>query len=63
MQNLIVLGLVPGTGIQITFLAWLVFVIATALLGVVWLVRRARLIRNWLIATSLFIVTHRRFQS
>lgn len=62
MQNLIVLGLLPGTSIQITFLIWLVSVSAAALFGCMWLLRRIRLIRNWLITTTLFIATHRRLQ-
>ncbi len=62
MQNLIVLGLLPGTGIQISFLFWLGGVLTAFFCIAVWLLRRVHLIQNWIVATTLFIITHRRLQ-
>lgn len=50
MSELIVLGLVPGTHIQITFMLWLVASSILAIGGLVWLVRRGNLLRDWIIA-------------
>jgi hypothetical protein len=63
MQNLIVLGLVPGTGIQITFLVWQISLVVGMFLLVAWSIHRAHLIRTWLIVTMLYLTTHRRFQA
>lgn len=44
MNSLIVLGLIPGTHIQITFAAWLIAAAATLALLVMLFVRRKRLL-------------------
>jgi len=60
MDEIIVLGLIPGTQIQITFIAWVV--IASGLAGA--LIARAnyrtKLFQAWLIATSITLATTRR---
>ena len=53
MSNFLVLGLIPGTPIQITFALWMFGVFAVALGSVTYLVKRAHLIRNWLITTRI----------
>jgi len=43
MYSILVLGLIPGTHIQISFLAWLVAAaIAILLVGIVWLEHKHR---------------------
>lgn len=62
MDNIIVLGLIPGTHIQITFVAWL---LAASALSSVLLFRagtRAQLFQAWIIATSIVVETQRRDQ-
>ncbi len=49
MQNFIVLGLVPGTAIQITFLIWLVSAAGVLLLIICWVLKRKHVVRNWLV--------------
>jgi hypothetical protein len=61
MQNLIVLGLVPGTHLQITFLIWIVMAILIGLFVAVWFVRRVHVIRNYIVGTRMISITrHRR---
>jgi len=59
MYDIIVLGLIPGTQIQITFFVWL-FVAASALIVITgWRAHRARLATIWLVTLSLLLVTRR----
>jgi len=53
MSELIVLGLIPGTHLQITFIFWIALVILVAVLSLVWLAHRLHVFRNWLITVRL----------
>jgi len=61
MQNLIVLGLVPGTNIQITFHTWF---IGTILLGVLVLLfalwRTRHVLHNLVLGFNAYLLSHRR---
>lgn len=59
MSEIIVLGLVPGTHIQITFVLWLLALTATITYVVVRYARRKRLLRNWLVTTVVLLATRR----
>lgn len=56
MSELIVLGLIPGTQIQITFVFWLLVVAAMAVTAVVTIVRRTHILRNWFISVRLLLL-------
>lgn len=60
MDEIIVLGLIPGTQIQITFVAWLIA--ASILLAVVILraSSRTKIFQAWVIATSILVQVQRR---
>jgi hypothetical protein len=56
MQNFIVLGLVPGTGLQITFIGWIISsLIVLDALCVIFFIRK-HLVRNWLVVLSIIWV-------
>jgi hypothetical protein len=57
MSELIVLGLIPGTQIQITFLLWTLLVITIVVTGLVSIVRRTHILRNWIITMHLLLLT------
>jgi len=57
MSELIVLGLIPGTKIQITFVLWVLLVTAIAVFGIVNVMRRTHLLRNWVITVSILMLT------
>jgi hypothetical protein len=59
MQNFIVLGLIPGTDVQITFEMWLIG--AASLLFIITLLglRHKHLIRRWMILVYLILITKR----
>jgi hypothetical protein len=59
MHELIVLGLIPGTTLQITFLLWLFAVVALAATALVWLGHRTHIFRDWLITLSLLRMTRK----
>ena len=59
MSELIVLGLIPGTHLQITFIFWIALVILVAVLSLVWLAHRLHVFRNWLITVRLLMLTRR----
>ncbi len=63
VQNFIVLGLVPGTQLQITFLAWLILSAGLLFAVVVWIIHRLHLVRNWLIAIITSAAIRRRHLS
>lgn len=57
MSELIVLGLIPGTHIQITFVLWIMLV-GSLLIGLlVSIARRTHTLRNWIITLSLLHLT------
>ncbi len=59
MSDFLILGLIPGTPIQITFILWIIGVIA-ALAGFgVWFGKRRHLFRNLAIMTVFVMATHR----
>jgi len=57
MSELIVLGLVPGTQIRITFILWILLMVGLVFGGLVWLGHRTHAFRNWLITLSLLLLT------
>jgi hypothetical protein len=57
MSEFIVLGLIPGTQLQITFILWLLVVIALIVASLVWLGHRTHVFRNWLITLNLLLLT------
>ncbi len=62
MSDFIVLGLVPGTHLQITFLVWL---LAASTISGVLIFRagtRAKLFQAWIIAITIMTETQRRQQ-
>lgn len=63
MSEFIVLGLIPGTQIQITFLLWIIFVSLLSGIVLVWCIHRARLVSTWVITLSLFVLTRRKLQA
>lgn len=59
MSEFIVLGLIPGTQLQITFILWLLVVLVLGTGVMLWVARRAHLFRNWLITVCLLMLTRR----
>jgi len=59
MQSFIVLGLIPGTHLQITFAIWLIGIITAGCWLVGWLMRRAHLIRTWILTVAFLRATRR----
>lgn len=59
MQELLILGLVPGTNIQITFAVWLAFIAGCAVALTLAVIKRRHVIRNFLIAALITIQTRR----
>jgi glucan phosphoethanolaminetransferase (alkaline phosphatase superfamily) len=57
VSELIVLGLIPGTKIQITFVLWIVLTIVLAVALLAWLGHRRSAFRNWFISISLLVLT------
>jgi hypothetical protein len=56
MSELIVLGLIPGTHIQITFILWVLLVATLTIMGIVSLARRTHILRNWIISVRLLML-------
>lgn len=52
MSEFIVLGLIPGTHVQITFALWAIVVSILGAFLVAWLIRRVQVIRSWLSSLS-----------
>ena len=63
MSEFIVLGIIPGTQVQITFLLWIIIVSGVGVLTVAWLVKRTRLVSRFAITLSIFVLTRRRLQA
>jgi hypothetical protein len=59
MQNLIVLGLVPGTHIQITFGLWMLCAVILGTLLGIFIMHRLHVMRSWVVA-GVLAVTNRR---
>jgi hypothetical protein len=59
MHELIVLGLVPGTHIQITFFLWIVLVVSVVAGVLIWAGHRTHLFRNWIIAITFAVLIRR----
>ncbi len=57
MSELIVLGLIPGTKIQITFILWVLLVVSIVIGCLVTAMRRTHLLRDWVVTVSLFMLT------
>ncbi|MEK7153612.1 MAG: hypothetical protein AAB834_06690 [Patescibacteria group bacterium] len=57
MFELIVLGQVPGTQLQITFVFWLSLVVGLLVSGLVWVEHRTHAFRNWIIIINLLLIT------
>ncbi|HUS26232.1 MAG TPA: hypothetical protein VMY99_02705 [Nevskiaceae bacterium] len=56
MSDIIVLGLIPGTQIQITFVLWIIAVGGMCLSLLSYYIRRKRLLRDLLIAASFALI-------
>lgn len=56
MSELIVLGLIPGTHIQITFIFWILVVTALLTWSIVSVARRTHILRNWIISVRLLML-------
>ena len=63
MSEFIVLGLIPGTHVQVTFSLWVIVVSSLSFLTLVWLAHRVRLASTVIVTLSLFALTHRRLQA
>ena len=59
MSELIVLGLIPGTQIQITFILWITVTLLLGIGAIVWIGHRTHVFRNWLISVYLLILSKR----
>ena len=59
MSEIIVLGLIPGTHIQITFLLWLLALSGVVAYALVRYSRRKQLLRTWLVTTSVMLLMRR----
>lgn len=57
MSELIVLGLLPGTQIRITFIFWILLMAGLVFGALLWLDYRMHTFRNWLITLDLLILT------
>jgi hypothetical protein len=56
MSELIVLGLIPGTHIQITFILWVLLVTFIVVSGIISIARRTHVLRNWIISVRLLML-------
>ncbi len=59
MSDLIVLGLIPGTHLQITFIFWIILVSSATVGSLIWIAHRLHVFRNWIITISLLLLTKR----
>lgn len=60
MSDFIVLGLVPGTQMQITFFAWLIAACSITTYIVLRASYRTQTFRAWLIASTIMVTVQRR---
>lgn len=61
MSEFIVIGLVPGTQFQISFIAWVIFSLALLTLVAV-KVHRKRTIRGWIVGIRLRLLMRQRIE-
>ena len=59
MQELLVLGLIPGTNIQITFMMWLVLVIGIVVSIGISMAKRRHTLQKLVVTTFLMLQTRR----
>lgn len=57
MSEFIVLGLVPGTQIQITFILWILCMAGLMCAILIWVGHRTHAFRTWLISVSILMLT------
>ena len=60
MSEFIVLGLIPGTHVAISFALWLVVIGALSALFVVRVVAQSQALRGWLVSAQIALLTRRR---
>lgn len=63
MSELIVLGLIPGTRLQITFVLWILAVMTLVISYLVRVGHRSHLFRDWIITMKLFMLTRQTIES
>lgn len=59
MSSFLVLGLIPGTPIQITFLLWIVGVVGAVVGTVIWFAHRAHIFRDYYVTAMLVFAVRR----
>jgi len=60
MSELIVLGLIPGAQIRITFVLWMVLMFALTVTVLAWAAHRTHAFRNWMVTIHLLLLTRQR---
>ena len=60
MSEFIVLGLIPGTSLQISFAVWVIIASFITAYSIMRANYRAKFFQAWVIATSIMIETQRR---
>lgn len=60
MSEFIVLGLIPGTQVQISFVVWMLLASITIGIYVARINARTRVVQAWLVATSIAVEIQRR---
>lgn len=63
MSELIVLGLIPGTHLQITFFLWILLIAILSVGSLIWLGHRLHIFRNWVITAYFLLLTRRQLQA
>lgn len=63
MADLIVLGLVPGTHIQISFIFWITLISIVAIATLLLIGYPQRMVRNWLVTIEFMVLTRRHFRA
>lgn len=63
MWNFIILGLIPGTHIQISFMLWIDLIVLLSMLAVFWLFTKSRLFHDWFISTILYLTLHQKMKA
>lgn len=63
MSDFIVLGLIPGTHLQITFIFWVVVVSLGGAGSLAWIAHRLHIFRNALITITLLALTKRQMRA
>jgi hypothetical protein len=63
MYEFIVLGLIPGTSIELTFIFWLNIASILLIMVLAHRLRPTHLVRNGIVTLSLFLATRRQLQA